>query len=60
MFGKVGPSGDVRRNAEEDYSLDKMNLDRKDEEETEDFYAKLNNKNVRLKRLIYRNKLTFN
>ena len=48
MFGKVGPSGDVRRNAEEDYSLDKMNLDRKDEEETEDFYAKLNNKNVRL------------
>ena len=33
------------RNAEEDYSLEKMNLDRKDDE-NEDFYSTLNNKNV--------------
>ena len=46
MFGKVSP-GKAQRNAEEDYSLDKMDLDRKDEENG-DYYNTMLNRNVYL------------
>ena len=45
MFGKVSP-GKVNKGAEEDYSLEKMDLDRKDDDNG-DYYNTMVNRNVK-------------
>lgn len=46
MYGKVSPAGQGNRNhKQEDFSLDKMDLDRKDDDNG-DYYNTMLNKNV--------------